>query len=104
MLLLRVLQDAFRAEHLPVLQAVELDFLCRVLLAVHDLCLLDGLASGRRLSRAICSLHGQTRQDLVVDGQVVGVDLMAAFVVGALDHAVLGQLAGALSTKCVTAG
>ena len=100
-LLLRMLQDALRAEHVAVLHAIELDLFLRMLDAHLDLafrhCRLRGGWVGR------CR-HGKTRQNLIVHRQVVWRDLMCAFVVRTLDYAVLGQLSDALGTEWMSAG
>ena len=100
MLLLSVLQDALGTEHVSVLDTVELDFLLGVGLAVLDLAL-GHLAVLHGRIRRRC--HGQARQHLVVYWQVVGVDLVTAFVVWALDHSVLWQLTDALRAEGVAA-
>ena len=100
-LLLRVLEDAFGAEVLPAHHAVELDLLLWMLAAVHDLRL------GNRTLRGglrILGSHRQTRQNLVIHWQVVRIDLVIAFVVGALDHAVLGEFPHAVAAERVSAG
>ena len=99
MLLLRVLQDALGAEHVSVLHAVEFDLLLRVSIAVLDLTL--GHLTGAQGWIGRCG-HGQSRQNLVVHGQVVWVHLVVRFVVWALNHAVLGQLADTLTAERVT--
>ena len=101
MLLLGVLQDALAAEHVTILHAVELDLLLGMGLAVLDLAL--GHLAGAQ-GRVRCRGHGQASEHLVVHWQVVRVDLVARLVVGALDHAMLGQLTDALRTERVTTG
>jgi hypothetical protein len=95
-LLLRVLEDALRAEHVPVLHAVELDLFRRVRHAVLDL-------RFRHLASGHCGVggrgHGEAGEDLVVDGQVVWSNLMITLVVGALNDSVLGEFADALGAE-----
>lgn len=93
MLLLRVLEDALRAEHVSVLHAVELDFLAWMALTVLDLALRH-LARRHRWIGRRC--HRQACQHLVVHRQVVWGNLVRTFVVWALDHSVLGEFANTL--------
>ena len=67
-LLLGVLEDALRAEHVAVLLAVELDLLLRVLRAVLDLALGHLARRQRRVRRR---RHRQPRQHLIVHPQIV---------------------------------
>ena len=99
-LLLRMLEDALGAKMFPARHAVELYLLLRMLPAVHDLGLWNRAIVGLGVLRG----HRKARQNLVVHRQVVWADLMRAFVVWALDHAVLGKFARALATEGVTAG
>ena len=101
MLLLGVLEDTFGAEVLSAHHAVEFHLLLWMLTAVHDL----GLRN-RPLRGGLRSLgsHRQTRQNLVIDRQVVWIDLMIALVVGALDHAVLRELSHAVVAERVSTG
>ena len=92
-LLLSMFQDAFRAEHVSVLHAVKLDLLAGVGLAELDLTFAHLTRLQGRVSRRG---HWQPSQHLIVYGEVVRAYLMRRFVVGTLDHAVLGQLARAL--------
>ena len=101
MLLLGVLEDTFGAEVLSAHHAVELNLLLRMLAAVHDLGLRNRALRGGRI---ILGCHRQTRQNLVIHRQVVWIDLMVALVVGALDHAVLGELSHAIAAERVSAG
>ena len=96
-----MLEDAFGAEHLPVLHTVELDLLRWMGLAVLDLTL--GHLAGAEGRVRGCG-HGQASQNLVVDRQAIWADLMRALVVGALDHTVLRQLSYALGAERVAAG
>ena len=93
MLLLSMFQNAFGAEHIAVLHAVEFDLLGGMRLTVLDLALfhLAAVSEGRVRRRG----HRQSSQHLVVDGQVVWANLMRRLVVWTLDHAVLGELAHA---------
>ena len=103
MFLLSVLKHALRAEHLPALDAVELDLLLRMRRAHHYLRLRVRFTCSRSLRCARGGLEGQAGKYLVIDGEVLRADLMLAFVVGALDHAVLGQFAHAVKTEGVAA-
>ena len=98
---LSVLQDALGAEHVPVLHAVELHLFLRVLHAVLDLAF-------SHLARRQCWVgrrgHGETSEDLIVNGEVVWVDLMTTFVVWALDHTMLGEFSYTLTAKGVSTG
>ena len=95
-LLLGVLEDALGAEHVAVLHAVELHFFRRVRHAVLDLRFCH-LASGH--GRIGGGGHGKAGEDLVVDREVVGSNLVIAFVVWTLNHSVLGEFADALGTE-----
>ena len=95
-----MLEDAFGAEHLSVLDTVELDLLRWMGLTVLDLTL--GHLAGAK-GRVRGGGHWQTSQNLVVDGQAIWVDLMRALIVGALDRTVLRQLPYALGAERVAA-
>lgn len=98
--LLGMLQNALGTEHVSVLCAIKLDFLCGVLRTVLNLafCHLRCRHCG---VRGRC--HGKSRKNLVVDGQVIGSYIMVAFVIWTLDHTVLGELANTFRTEGVTA-
>ena len=98
-LLLSVLQNAFRTEHVPVLQAVELNLLRGVLSTKLNLAFRHLTGQHGRVGR---SRHWKSRKHLVVDWQVVGSYLMVAFVVRTLNHSVLGEFTNALRTERVT--
>lgn len=91
--LLRVFQDAFRTEHVSILHAVELYFLLRVRGTHLDLTLRHLAGAQGWVSRC---RHWKTRQNLVVNRQIVRVYLVTALVIRALYYAVLGQLAHTL--------
>ena len=64
-----------------------------------------GLGHGRGVQGRVGRRgHRQASQHLVIDGQIVGADLMITLVVWALDHAVLGQFTHALGAERVAAG
>ena len=66
-----MLEDTLGAEHLPILNAVELDLLRWMSSAMHNLSLWRN-ASRRCVSRATRRVHRQSRKNLVVDGKLVG--------------------------------
>ena len=76
MLLLCVFQDALGAEHLMILDTVELDLLGGVTGTVLNGLGLDAGLGGVRCTIVVLGGHREARQDLVVDGEVVGVDLV----------------------------
>lgn len=98
-LLLGVLQNALRTEHLFVGVAVELDLLLGVGLAVLDAAYFDG----RRRLRLLVGLHGKASQHLVVHWQVVWRNLVRRLIVRALQHAVLWELTAAFEAEGVAA-
>ncbi len=93
MLLLCVLEDALGAEHVPVLHAVEFNFLLRMLHAHLDLTFRHLARGGGRVRRCC---HGQACQNLVVHRQVVWCYLMSTLVIRALDDTVLGKFVDTL--------
>ena len=93
MLLLSMFQNAFGAEHLAILHAIEFDLLGGMRLTVLDLALFHLAAvSEGWVGRGG---HGESSEHLVVDGQVVWANLMHGLIIWTLDHAVLGELAHA---------
>lgn len=97
----RVLQNTFWTEHLSVLDTVEFDLLLWMAWAHLDLTFRHGASSHSWVGRRC---HGQACQHLVVHWQIVRVDLVVAFVVGTLNHSVLGELTDTLGAERVTAG
>ena len=93
MLLLSMFQNAFGAEHIAILHAIEFDLLGGMRLTVLDLALfhLAAVSEGWVRRRG----HWQSSQHLVVDWQVVRANLMRGLIIWTLDHAVLGELAHA---------
>ena len=104
MLHLGVFEHAFRAEHLPVIFAVELDLLLGMDLAVTDgrkHC--DLFGSVLLVLALIGDAHLKSRQHLVVDRQALGRLVMLELVVRALDDLVLVQHEDALIAERVSA-
>ena len=101
MLLLRVLEDALGAEHFPVLHAVELDLLLRML---HTHLNLTFRHLARRRCRVGCRCHWQSCQNLIVHWQVVRCNLMSALIIWALNYTVLGKFVDTLRAEGVTTG
>lgn len=105
MLHFSVLKNTLRAEHRAIILAIELDLLLRMDLTKSN-------AIGRRLSRLILAItggilildtHGQRRQHLVVDRQVLRRLVVTDLVVRTLNHLVLVELLGALEAEGVAA-
>lgn len=100
MLRLRMLENALGTEHFFVTQTVKLHFFLRMRLTILNDSF-DGCGRVGQL-RVSARSHRQSREHLIIHGQVIGGQLVRRLVVWALDYVVLRQLPTTLQTERMT--